>query len=292
MEIIATLRRAIESYKTSKETYKQSIERRDFSPGPRESFAKDADKFVAVLISSCKELIALLPFVYGAAYEGLQFVYKECFDLISPAAASRLPEDQKSLFDFVLKLSSAILQPRYASTVATLSAVPVAQRTILIEQLNVSVSLSNFTAQKLIALIRSFPCMEAVMELLLLDQLRYLGSLDEAKILHNIGTVYCEKGDLDRALRYYESALEMKQRHAPGSLDEAKTLECIGNMYRKKGDLDRALRYYESFLVITHRHAPGSLDEAKTLECIGTVYREKGDLDRALRYYESGISLE
>ena len=273
MEIIATLRRAIESYKISKETYKQSIERGDSSPGPRKSCAKDTDKFVAILISSCKELIALLPSDYGAAYEGLQFVSKECFDLISPAAASRLPEDQKSLFDFVLKLSSAILQPRYASTVATLSAVPVAQRTILIEQLNVSVSFSNFSAQKLIALIRSIPSMEAVMELLFLDQLRYLGSLDEAGILHIIGNVYSEKGDLDRALRYYESALKITQRHAPGSLDEAKALGNIGTVYRQKGDLDRALQYYKSDLKISHRHAPGSLNEAATQQNIGSEGR-------------------
>eukprot|EP01035_Chromulina_nebulosa_P061051 gene61051-83514_t len=216
MEIISTLREAVASYKASKEAYKQAIQRRDVSSGSRDSFTKATEVFVATLTYSCKGLIALLPSDYGRAYEGIQFVRKECFDLISKATANQLPEDQKSYFDFVFQLSDAMLQPREADIVAALSAdplMPASRRSIMIEQLKRTVS--NFKLQKLAVVIVSFLDMEYDVELLLLNQLRYLGTFNEAAKLHNNGNVYSSNGDLDRALRYYESDLAITQRLAP-----------------------------------------------------------------------------
>eukprot|EP01036_Dinobryon_divergens_P035745 gene35745-46376_t len=293
MEIIATLRRAVASYKASKDAYVQAIRKRDFSSGPRDTFATATNEFVAILTSCCQELVALLPSHYKTAYEGLQFVCKECFEVISRNTADKLPDTTRTYFVYVLQLSDAILPPRDAEIVTRLSSVDgtPTSRSLLLDQLQRSVRKAA-AINKISIFFNSFPKMESDIKLLLLVQLQFLmpmGSINEAAILNKIASLYQFKGDLDFALEKHESALAIQQRLAPGSLDEAATLGNIGILFQSKGELDLALEKYESALTIQQRLAPGSLDEAATLGNIGNVFQSKGELDRALRYYESAL---
>ena len=61
---------------------------------------------------------------------------------------------------------------------------------------------------------------------------------------NNIGLVYYEKGDLDKALEYHQRALTIKERDAPNSLTVATSYNNIGLVYYEKGDLDQALEHY------------------------------------------------
>jgi tetratricopeptide (TPR) repeat protein len=113
--------------------------------------------------------------------------------------------------------------------------------------------------------------------------------LGEAIDLSNIGLVYRHKGDLDNALKYLEAALKIYQEIGY-RLGEASDLSNIGLVYLDKGDLDNALKYHQDALKI-HREIGYKQGEANALGNIGLVYRHKGDLDNALKYLEAALKV-
>ena len=67
--------------------------------------------------------------------------------------------------------------------------------------------------------------------------------LNLAASYNNIGLVYMQKGELDKALEFYNKALEIKKEKAPNSLSLATSYNNIGMVYRQKGDAARAEEY-------------------------------------------------
>ena len=67
----------------------------------------------------------------------------------------------------------------------------------------------------------------------------------------NLGTVYWETGDLEKAKEYYEWALKIqKQQLGANYVDVATSYNNLGNVYKKTGDLEKAKEYYEWALEI------------------------------------------
>ena len=107
--------------------------------------------------------------------------------------------------------------------------------------------------------------------------------------LGNIGLVYSDKGDLDKALEYYQQALKI-HRDIGYKLGEASALGNIGLVYSNKGDLNKALKYFQQALKID-RDIGHKLGEANQLGNIGLVYSDKGDLDKALEYLQQALKI-
>ena len=63
----------------------------------------------------------------------------------------------------------------------------------------------------------------------------------EGRSLMNIGLIYKEEGDLDKALEYLKEALAIHQE-IDHPLGAASSLSNIGAIYEDKGDLDEALK--------------------------------------------------
>ncbi|MGB9907115.1 MAG: tetratricopeptide repeat protein [Candidatus Saccharicenans sp.] len=105
------------------------------------------------------------------------------------------------------------------------------------------------------------------------------------QILLNIGDCYREKGEMDKALEYYNQVMEKaKGDMAMGVNMTAKALAAIGLLYLKQDNLEEAAKYFKQ-----------SVDTAPQDEVVafnvGEVFFTNQKLDEAERYFKmaSGI---
>ena len=114
-----------------------------------------------------------------------------------------------------------------------------------------------------------------------------------ASLMMNIGVVYENKGQLDRALEYYLNSQSIMDRLGlQNTAGYTRLMMNIGNVYWNKGQLDRALEYYLNCQSIKDRLVlQNTADYASLMNNIGIVYANKGQLDRALEYFLNSQSL-
>jgi CHAT domain-containing protein/Tfp pilus assembly protein PilF len=111
----------------------------------------------------------------------------------------------------------------------------------------------------------------------------------EATTLNNIGFVYADLGENQKALKYYNQALLLR-REVGDYRGEAATLNNIGLVYNSLGEKQRALEYYNQALPLK-RAVNDQSSEATTLNNIGAVYDTLGEKQKALEYYNQALSL-
>ena len=137
---------------------------------------------------------------------------------------------------------------------------------------------------------------ESLLKLLL----RIEASLDDKEgeeagsVYDNIGYVYKNNGNLDKALEYYEKAIAISEnilgKEHPST---ALSYNNIGLVYHSKGDYDKALEYYEKAKDIREKVLGKEHPyTASSYNNIGGVYDSKGDLDKALEYYEKALAIK
>jgi CHAT domain-containing protein/Tfp pilus assembly protein PilF len=111
----------------------------------------------------------------------------------------------------------------------------------------------------------------------------------EAITLNNIGLVYDDLGEKQKALDYYNQALPI--RRAVGDRGgEATTLNNIGGVYDALGEKQKALDFYNQALPIL-RAVGDRGGEATTLNNIGGVYDALGEKQKALDYYNQALPI-
>jgi tetratricopeptide (TPR) repeat protein len=111
----------------------------------------------------------------------------------------------------------------------------------------------------------------------------------QANTLGNIGLVYHNLGQLNKALEYHQQSLVIKNELGSQSA-EAITLGNIGSVYYSLGQWDKALEYHQQSLMIEKELGSRS-GEADTLGNIGLVYYSLGQLDKALEYHQQSLSI-
>ena len=105
----------------------------------------------------------------------------------------------------------------------------------------------------------------------------------ESSVLTNIGSLYYTKGDLDKSFKSFMQALEINRK--VGDIDgEAGVLGNIGNIYHITGELDKALEYHKQALEMDRRIG-NTQAESEQLGNIGVIYQSKGELNKALEYH-------
>ena len=110
----------------------------------------------------------------------------------------------------------------------------------------------------------------------------------------NIGLVYRNLGEYDKALDYYFKALEIRkdvlgEKHP----NTAGTYGNIGVVYHNLEDYDKALEFYNKALeidkdVLGENHH----DTAISYNNIGVVYDELGDYDKALEFHNKALEIK
>ncbi|MHA2399131.1 MAG: tetratricopeptide repeat protein [Promethearchaeota archaeon] len=113
--------------------------------------------------------------------------------------------------------------------------------------------------------------------------------VDIAICLFQLGQVFLQIGDLNRALEYTESG----KTHIT-SLSLIRLLHQFywqfGGIYYMKGELDRALSYFEQVLAFAEKKNDLIL-RYMCYNSIGMTYQEKGDFSRALENLEKSMSI-
>jgi tetratricopeptide (TPR) repeat protein len=110
-----------------------------------------------------------------------------------------------------------------------------------------------------------------------------------AYTFNNLGTVYLDKREWDRAIEYYQRSLEIKEKVG----DEhgmAPTFNNLGLLHKKKREWDKAIEYYQRSLAIKEKVG----DEhgmAATFGNLGLVYQAKGERDKAIEYFERDLAI-
>jgi CHAT domain-containing protein len=111
----------------------------------------------------------------------------------------------------------------------------------------------------------------------------------EAAMLSNIGAVYSDLGEKQKALDYYTQALPLRRAVGDRS-GEATTLNNMGSVYNALGDRQKALDCYARALPLQHDVGDRS-GEAATLNNIAIVHARLGEKQEAIEYFDQSLAL-
>ncbi|MBD2609980.1 tetratricopeptide repeat protein [Nostoc punctiforme FACHB-252] len=110
-----------------------------------------------------------------------------------------------------------------------------------------------------------------------------------ASIYHCLGMLKANKGEVDEAIALYNQSLSIKERI--GNVQGiAATLHELGRMYANKGDVEQAIALYNQSLSIKERigYVQGI---AATLHELGRIYANKGDVEQAIALFNQSLEI-
>ena len=111
---------------------------------------------------------------------------------------------------------------------------------------------------------------------------------DDGALTVNLGNVYREHGQYDKALKYYERALagceESRGVNHPSTLTMVHNLALVLD---NQGQYDKALKYYERALAGKEKSlGVDHPDSLTTVHNMASVFDSQGQYDKALKNYE------
>ncbi|CAF0917150.1 unnamed protein product [Adineta steineri] len=116
----------------------------------------------------------------------------------------------------------------------------------------------------------------------------------EKQLYYNqLGYVKDDQGDCEKAIWYYEKALEIREKHLPSNHPHlASSYNNIGSVYDKMGDYSKALSYFEKALEIREKTLPSNHPHlANSYNNIGSVYQNMGEYLKALSFCEKDLEI-
>jgi tetratricopeptide (TPR) repeat protein len=111
----------------------------------------------------------------------------------------------------------------------------------------------------------------------------------EADLLFQKGFTYNIKGKIDKALKYTEQALGLREELGLNA-DIAQSIQQLGMFYTMRGELDFSLKYIEKGLKLSEKIKYKQMIPA-FYNVYGIFYAYKGELDQSLKYYKKGLVL-
>ena len=104
----------------------------------------------------------------------------------------------------------------------------------------------------------------------------------QAAALNNLGALYARAGQLEKALAQYNQALAVA--------GDENLLHNIGRIYARLGRQEKALEYYQRDLAF-RREIGDRAGQAAALNSIGTIYSDAGQFDFALEQLQEALVL-
>jgi tetratricopeptide (TPR) repeat protein len=111
-----------------------------------------------------------------------------------------------------------------------------------------------------------------------------------ATIYNSLGSIYADKGESRRAIGYYKKSLEISEAIAD-TVGVASVYGNLGSIYYRKGRWDRAIEYYEKSLEI-YKKLENVHRIALVYNNLGSIYADKGKWSKALEYYEKSLEIK
>lgn len=116
---------------------------------------------------------------------------------------------------------------------------------------------------------------------------------DEALYNHQLGCMKHDQGNYEEALRYYEKAIDLREKTLSGSqLRLAASYNNIGTVYHDMSDYSKALSFYEKAFDIRNialsAHHP---DLATSYSNLGLLYDNTGEYCKALSFHQKALSI-
>ncbi len=118
---------------------------------------------------------------------------------------------------------------------------------------------------------------------------RYSFLKSKASALNNIGIIYGDKGDLNKAISYYIESLKTHQENQ-NKIGISEAYNNLGIIYDNLGDTPNALMYFLNALQIQEELNLKS-EIALTLNNIGFIFSNQNEPVRALEYYNRSLKL-
>ncbi len=108
---------------------------------------------------------------------------------------------------------------------------------------------------------------------------------------NNLGTAWNAKGKYDKAIEYYEKALESGLKaFGEDHPDVATYRNNLGSAWKAKGEYGKAIEYYEKALKSDIKTFGENHPKVATRwNNLGEVWRAKGEYDKAIEYYEKAL---
>jgi len=114
---------------------------------------------------------------------------------------------------------------------------------------------------------------------------KYLGSKRmQGSLLNNIGDIYYNKGELDKALNYYEESLSLPTNEKGRAI----TYNNIAVIYNEKGDYQKAIEYFHKAIEISEEYGDYHGVSESELN-LGDTYRGIKDYENAKKYLSEGL---
>ncbi|CAF1435087.1 unnamed protein product [Adineta steineri] len=116
---------------------------------------------------------------------------------------------------------------------------------------------------------------------------------EKAIYYNQLGLVRSNQGDYEKAIWYYEKALEIQQKTLPSNHHELATLyNNIGSVYASMGEYTKALSFFERALEINQKTLPSNHPKlAGPYNNIGLVYDRMGECSKALSFFEKALKI-
>ncbi|CAF3725173.1 unnamed protein product [Adineta steineri] len=126
----------------------------------------------------------------------------------------------------------------------------------------------------------------------LLEQTSYEG--EKAPYYNQLGGVHMNQGDYEKAIWYYEQALQIFQKYLPSNHpDLATSYNNIGLVYKNMGDYSKALSFYEKALEIQQKTLPSNHPHLATSYInIGLIYSKMTQYSKALSFFEKALEIQ
>ena len=106
----------------------------------------------------------------------------------------------------------------------------------------------------------------------------------QADLLNIIAGIYNYKGEIDKALSYFEESLSLKTNEK----DKVAIYNNIALIYSKKGDYQKAVEYFQKAIEINEKY--GDYHQASQSKLsLGVIYREMKDYENAEKYLSEGL---
>ena len=121
------------------------------------------------------------------------------------------------------------------------------------------------------------------------NQLAFYILLDKLDCLFEMGILFLQENQIDRAVDSFKSVLEQAKKMYAGQPRVAVILNDLGAAVKRAGMSDEALRCFKEAKEILDGHSQEGPHISIILNNIGTIYKEYGDLLVAFQFYKDAL---